>query len=216
MYSTHQLQLNCNTRSTCRGHASYTRMILWYNYTQLHALWITFVYRPTRMSTNYLHEKFNFTCIRVCWMWKAWLPLVLLYSHHSQTKLHTQSLTDVLTISVSLNYLHPMLITGTYIWCWWINWFGYVRLVSNLKIPKNCSIFTMFFVFPQDVLMRLVNEWSPCTFLNVLASNHAIKLYQTHKHWYFTLDRWKIGNKFLDLNRHWTRLNAGSKIIYRK
>ena len=41
-------------------------------YIQLHVLWITFVYRPTCVSNNYLHEKFHFTCKRMCWMWQAW------------------------------------------------------------------------------------------------------------------------------------------------
>ena len=130
-------------------------------YTQLHALWITFVCRPAHMSTNYLHKKFSLTCTRVCWMWQAWLLLVLLYSHHSQTKLHMQSLIDALTISAGLNCLHPTLITGTYIWGWCINWFGYVWLASNLKIMKNCSIFITFVVFPQNALnMCFVSEWS--------------------------------------------------------
>ena len=40
-------------------------------YMQLYVLWITFVYRPTPVSTNYLHEKFNFTHKRVSWMWQV-------------------------------------------------------------------------------------------------------------------------------------------------
>ena len=41
------------------------------------------------------------------------------------------------------------------------------------------STFNMFIVFPQDALTRFVSEWSPCTFINVLASNQVIKLINT-------------------------------------
>ena len=41
------------------------------------------------------------------------------------------------------------------------------------------SVFITFVVFPQDALTRFVSEWSPCTFINVLASNHVIKLVNT-------------------------------------
>ena len=41
------------------------------------------------------------------------------------------------------------------------------------------SIFIKLIVFPQDALMRFVSEWSPCTFINMLASNHIMKLVNT-------------------------------------
>ena len=41
------------------------------------------------------------------------------------------------------------------------------------------SVFITFVVFPQNALTRFVSEWSPCTFINVLASNHVIKLINT-------------------------------------
>ena len=57
-----------------------------------------------------------------------------------------------------------------------------------------------------------VPEWSPCTFINVLASNHVIKLINTNTSTcHSTLDRWTIGNKRRDLNRHQTRLHTGQK-----
>ena len=34
-------------------------------------------------------------------------------------------------------------------------------------------------VFPQDALMHFVNKRSPCTFINVLASNYVMKLVNT-------------------------------------
>ena len=55
------------------------------------------------------------------------------------------------------------------------------------------------------------------TFINVLASNYAIKLVNTgNSTCHSTLDRWTIGNKSQGLNRRRTRLHAGLKIIYRK
>ena len=58
------------------------------------------------------------------------------------------------------------------------------------------SVFIMFVVFPQDALTHFVSEWSPCTFINVLASNHVIKLVNTGTSTcHSTLDRWTIGNK---------------------
>ena len=47
-------------------------------YTQFHVVWITFVHRPTCVSTNYLHKKFNFTCTRMCWVWQPWYHLYLI------------------------------------------------------------------------------------------------------------------------------------------
>ena len=41
------------------------------------------------------------------------------------------------------------------------------------------SIFIMSVVFPQDTPTCFVSEWSPCTFMNLLASNHVIKLVNT-------------------------------------
>ena len=41
------------------------------------------------------------------------------------------------------------------------------------------SVFITFVVFPQDALVHFVSEWSPCTFINMLASNHVIKLVNT-------------------------------------
>ena len=38
------------------------------------------------------------------------------------------------------------------------------------------SVFITFIVFPQDALLHFVSNWSPCTFINMLDSNHAIKL----------------------------------------
>ena len=41
------------------------------------------------------------------------------------------------------------------------------------------SVFITFVVFQQDALTHFVSEWSLCTFIHVLASNHAIKLVNT-------------------------------------
>ena len=41
------------------------------------------------------------------------------------------------------------------------------------------SLFIMFVVFQQDALTRYIGEWSPCTFIYMLASNHFIKLVNT-------------------------------------
>ena len=40
-------------------------------------------------------------------------------------------------------------------------------IYSNLMIT--------FFVFSHDALTRFVNEWSPSTIMNMLASKHAIR-----------------------------------------
>ena len=47
-----------------------------------------------------------------------------------------------------------------------------------------------------DALTCYISEWSPCTCINVLASDHVIKLINTgNRTCHFTLDRWTIGNK---------------------
>ena len=52
------------------------------------------------------------------------------------------------------------------------------------------SVFIMFVVFLEDALTRFVSEWSSCTFINVLASNHIIKLINTGTNTcHSTLDR---------------------------
>ena len=61
------------------------------------------------------------------------------------------------------------------------------------------SVFIMLVIFwHRDALTSFttpVSEWSPYTFINVLASNHAIKLVNTGTSTcHSTLDRWTIGN----------------------
>ena len=60
-YGTHQLQLKRDTRGTRKGNACYTRVFL-VIYTQLHAMQITFVYRPTRVFTTYLRTRKGHFC----------------------------------------------------------------------------------------------------------------------------------------------------------
>ena len=58
---------------------------------------------------------------------------------------------------------------------------------------------------------RYVSEWSPCTFINMLASNHIIELVNTGTSTcHSTLEKWTIGNKYQVLNRCQTRLHTGS------
>ena len=64
-YGTHQIQLKRDTRGTRKGNVCYTRVFL-VIYTQLHAMQITFVYRPTRVFTTCLHAKAIFARTRVC------------------------------------------------------------------------------------------------------------------------------------------------------
>ena len=64
MYGTHQIQLKRDTRGTRKGNTC-TRVFL-VIYTQLHAMQITFVYRPTRVFTTCLHAKAIFARTRVC------------------------------------------------------------------------------------------------------------------------------------------------------
>ena len=64
LYGTHQIQLKRDTRGTRKGNACYTRVFL-VIYTQLHAMQITFVYRPTRVFTTCLHAKAIFARTRV-------------------------------------------------------------------------------------------------------------------------------------------------------
>ena len=47
----------------------------------------------------------------------------------------------------------------------------------------------------------------PCAFINMMASNHGIKLSTCRS----TLDRWTLGNKHQGLKTLQTRLNAWSK-----
>ena len=61
------------------------------------------------------------------------------------------------------------------------------------------SIFIAFVIFPhQDALMSFttpISEWSPYTFIKVLASNHTIKLINTGTSTcHSTLVRWTIEN----------------------
>ena len=51
--------------------------------------------------------------------------------------------------------------------------------IFHLDITIVYSIFVMFVGFPHGALMRFVSEWSPYTFINVLASSHAIELINT-------------------------------------
>ena len=102
------------------------------------------------------------------------------------------------------------------IWVTWVTFLvGQVGLTCKLNYLDVTQIFNR--VFPQDAFTCFVSEWSPCTFINVLVSNHIIKLVNTGTSTcYSTLDRWTIGNKHGGLNRRQTHLHAGSKIIYRK
>ena len=68
-----------------------------------------------------------------------------------------------------------------------------------------------------DALLCFVSEWRPCTCINVLASNHIIKLVNTDtRTCHSILDRLTIGNKCRSLNWRQTHLNARSKIMYKK
>ena len=52
------------------------------------------------------------------------------------------------------------------------------------------SIFVMFVVFPQDALTHFISEWSPYTFTNMLASNHAIKLVVASRNFIVCIPMW--------------------------
>ena len=54
------------------------------------------------------------------------------------------------------------------------------------------SVFSIFLVFPQDALGGFVSEWSPCIFINVLASNHVIKLVNTGTSTYHSTVEYKL------------------------
>ena len=47
-----------------------------------------------------------------------------------------------------------------------------------LQLTTYCA-FIVFIVFMQNALTHFVSEWSLCTFVNMLASNDAIKLVNT-------------------------------------
>ena len=61
-YGTHQLQLKRDTQRVLHTYACVFLVI----YTQLHAMQIIFVYRPTRVFTTCLHTKAIFARTRVC------------------------------------------------------------------------------------------------------------------------------------------------------
>ena len=52
------------------------------------------------------------------------------------------------------------------------------------------NIFIMFVVFPQDALTHFVSEWSPWTVINMLASNHAIKLVVASRNFIICIPMW--------------------------
>ena len=93
----------------------------------------------------------------------------------------------------------------------------YIFLSEILLQLITYSIFVMLAVFPHGCAYAFVNEWSPYTFIKVLAYNHTIKLINTYASTCLsTLDKWTIGNKRRNLNKRWAHLNASSKFIYRK
>ena len=49
-----QLQLKCDTYAHAEAMRDTVHMHDFVIYTQLHVLWITFMYRPTQVSTNYM------------------------------------------------------------------------------------------------------------------------------------------------------------------
>ena len=75
---------------------------------------------------------------------------------------------------------------------------------------SSCSL-----VSSRAHLQRFINHWSPYGFINMMASNNAIKLLYNVAGT-GTCHCGHPGNKRRGLNRRRTRLNAGSKIIYRK
>ena len=104
------------------------------------------------------------------------------------------------------------------------------KLVLNISLDMcillldiNCYSWSFTIYWPHLLsssmteLTRIVSDWCPYTFINMLASNHDIKLVNTGTGTcHSILDRWTLGNKCWGLSRCWTFLNAGSKIIYRK
>ena len=80
-----------------------------------------------------------------------------------------------------------------------VNHLQHICHISPLDIPTWCT-----YMFYQSY-----------NFINVLAFMHAIKLINSDTGTcHSTLDKWTIGNKCQDLNRHRTRLNGESKTIY--
>ena len=110
-------------------------------------------------------------------------------------------------------------------WCHMLRRMG-VFLISLLICAQQCIIlwwwplpiiYSIFVVFwklaaHRIYLQHFINEWSPYSFANMMASNHTIKLVSTGIgtcHSTYTLPwppRWTLENECLDLNKSWTKI----------